>query len=93
LDANHNRIGGTFHPSPSDTSNPPFFFGFEDQVNKIKYIVTDPSPSVFATTLDNFTTEILVAVPEPSTWAMMLLGLASVGFMTYRRRKVAAVAA
>ena len=27
------------------------------------------------------------AVPEPSTWAMMLLGFAGVGFMTYRRRK------
>jgi hypothetical protein len=29
------------------------------------------------------------AVPEPSTWAMMILGFAGVGFMTYRRRKVA----
>ena len=26
-------------------------------------------------------------VPEPSTWAMMILGFASVGYMTYRRRK------
>jgi PEP-CTERM motif-containing protein len=26
------------------------------------------------------------AVPEPATWAMMLLGFASVGFMAYRRR-------
>jgi hypothetical protein len=25
-------------------------------------------------------------VPEPSTWAMMLLGFASVGFMAYRRK-------
>lgn len=28
----------------------------------------------------------IAAVPEPSTWAMMLLGFAGVGFMTYRRR-------
>jgi hypothetical protein len=27
------------------------------------------------------------AVPEPSTWAMMILGFAGVGFMTYRKRK------
>ena len=27
------------------------------------------------------------AVPEPSTWAMMLLGFAGIGFMGYRRRK------
>jgi hypothetical protein len=25
-------------------------------------------------------------VPEPSTWAMMLLGFAGVGFLAYRRR-------
>jgi hypothetical protein len=27
------------------------------------------------------------SVPEPSTWAMMILGFAGVGFMAYRRRK------
>jgi hypothetical protein len=26
------------------------------------------------------------AVPEPSTWAMMVLGFAGVGFMAYRRK-------
>lgn len=32
------------------------------------------------------------AVPEPSTWAMMILGFAGVGFMAYRRkRQVAAL--
>ena len=34
------------------------------------------------------------AVPEPSTWAMMLLGFAGVGFMAYRRKsKLALMAA
>jgi hypothetical protein len=33
------------------------------------------------------------AVPEPSTWAMMVLGFAGIGAMTYRRRKTAALAA
>jgi PEP-CTERM motif len=33
------------------------------------------------------------AVPEPSTWAMMLLGLAGLGFMAYRRKPFAALAA
>jgi hypothetical protein len=28
----------------------------------------------------------VAAVPEPSTWAMMILGFAGIGFMTYRRR-------
>lgn len=38
----------------------------------------------------NFTLEAPVlaapAVPEPSTWAMMILGFLGVGFMAYRRR-------
>jgi len=29
----------------------------------------------------------LHAVPEPSTWAMMILGFAGVGFMAYRRSR------
>ena len=30
------------------------------------------------------------AIPEPSTWAMMLIGFAGIGFMTYRRRNQSA---
>ena len=33
------------------------------------------------------------AVPEPSTWAMMILGFAGVGFMAYRRSRGLALAA
>jgi hypothetical protein len=29
-------------------------------------------------------------VPEPSTWAMMLLGIAGLGFAGYRRARLAA---
>jgi len=28
----------------------------------------------------------IAAVPEPSTWAMMILGFVGVGFLAYRRR-------
>jgi PEP-CTERM motif len=34
--------------------------------------------------LDNIT--VASAIPEPTTWAMMILGFAGVGFMAYRRR-------
>ena len=33
----------------------------------------------------------LHAVPEPSTWAMLILGLAGIGFMAYRRKSPATV--
>ncbi|MDN3274159.1 PEPxxWA-CTERM sorting domain-containing protein [Frankia sp. RB7] len=42
---------------------------------------------------NNYTDEQFVftitAVPEPSTWAMMILGFTGIGFLTYRRRKLA----
>ena len=29
----------------------------------------------------------VATVPEPSTWAMMILGFAGIGFMAYRRSR------
>jgi hypothetical protein len=37
--------------------------------------------------------QAVTAVPEPSTWAMMILGFFGIGAMTYRRRKSAMLAA
>lgn len=37
--------------------------------------------------------EVAEAAPEPSTWAMMILGFVGIGALTYRRRKRALVAA
>jgi hypothetical protein len=42
----------------------------------------------------DFTTPVIGgAVPESSTWAMMLLGFAGVGFMAYRRKRNSVLAA
>jgi hypothetical protein len=35
----------------------------------------------------------VTAVPESSTWAMMILGFVGIGAMTYRRRKSSALSA
>jgi PEP-CTERM motif len=32
-------------------------------------------------------TDVTAAVPEPSTWAMMILGFCGLGFMAYRRKQ------
>jgi PEP-CTERM motif len=37
--------------------------------------------------------EISPSVPEPSTWAMLILGFAGVGFMAYRRKSKPAILA
>jgi len=34
---------------------------------------------------------VAFAVPEPSTWAMMILGFAAVGFVAYRQKSRAAL--
>jgi hypothetical protein len=50
-------------------------------VNTIS-IVADPSGPFTQVVFDNIT----VAVPEPSTWAMMILGFLGVGWIAYRRK-------
>ncbi len=48
---------------------------------------TANSGALFETTSGNTINPVLAGgVPEPSTWAMMFLGFAGVGFMAYRRR-------
>jgi PEP-CTERM motif len=43
--------------------------------------------------LTNVSITLASAVPEPSTWAMMILGFAGVGFMAYRRKPKSALMA
>lgn len=54
------------------------------------FISGDP-PSDFSSAFDNVVISTVDAVPEPSTWAMMILGFAGVGYLTYRRRMAAAL--
>ena len=48
-------------------------------------------------TIDSYTfqfrSDFVESVPEPSTWAMMILGFAAVGFMAYRRKSQPALMA
>jgi hypothetical protein len=37
--------------------------------------------------IGSFSASLAPAVPEPSTWAMMVLGFFGLGFMTYRRKR------
>jgi hypothetical protein len=48
---------------------------------------TDQAPVV------TLVSSITTAVPEPSTWAMMILGFAGIGFMAYRRKSKPALMA
>jgi hypothetical protein len=53
-----------------------------------------PEPDADYLGIDTFSVTTGVgAVPEPSTWAMMILGFVGIGAMAYRRRMTAALAA
>jgi len=42
--------------------------------------------TLFLTDANGDVAQVVVGVPEPSTWAMMILGFLGVGFMAYRKR-------
>jgi hypothetical protein len=58
-----------------------------DVGNEINPLIQESGVVEFATVA------VAGAVPEPSTWAMMILGFAGMGFMAYRKRKGAMLAA
>ncbi|MDR3469801.1 MAG: PEPxxWA-CTERM sorting domain-containing protein [Xanthobacteraceae bacterium] len=47
---------------------------------------TDPAVGTFATTIETLGTGTIAAVPEPSTWAMMILGFLGLGVAAFRRK-------
>ena len=54
---------------------------------KVGFLVNDTDRSKTGDLLSlNFAPNQISAVPEPSTWAMMILGFCGVGFMAYRRK-------
>ena len=60
------------------------YFMFQTGVTKFG---RSPDTSAFYGSMETFKIELAEAVPEPSTWAMMLLGFAGVGFAAYRKRR------
>jgi hypothetical protein len=60
-----------------------FFPGYEVTLNSVS-LSSGGDPVT-----DNLTANV-TAVPEPATWAMMLLGFAGLGFMAYRRKSSSA---
>jgi hypothetical protein len=80
-------LSNGFSTSVSNTAN----INSGPNLEFIGFISTDPFntitlsvPNGQSLVIADFTTAS--AVPEPSTWAMMLLGFAGLGFMAYRRR-------
>jgi len=71
----------------SGDTNRRFFFTFDSPVNQVVFSSTAP-----AFEFDTFAAAIS-AVPEPQTWAMMILGFGMIGFMLRSNRRQSAVTA
>jgi PEP-CTERM motif len=82
--------------TPDDFSNRlPTLFGQQITTRNAAFYTETPNGGHFDEVLA-FNVEginVAGAVPEPSTWAMMLIGLAGLGFMAHRRKQFAPLAA
>jgi hypothetical protein len=100
--ANANGYGYYFLTGPSflDGTGSRFFTAsgldvdFFNQSSNGRYRVnTFGTGGGFTGFVDTSFAPVVAAVPEPSTWAMMILGFAGVGFMAYRRKSRPALVA
>jgi hypothetical protein len=85
-----NTSAGTALQNSENIGFFPFNFGGFDPTVPAIYTIDLAMNSEANSPLGSVEIQVDVgAVPEPSTWAMMLLGFAGVGFMAYRRRNQA----
>lgn len=54
--------------------------------NEFTVFINGADPAFLDRLVIDVTTGNIAAVPEPSTWAMMIVGFAGIGFMAYRRK-------
>ncbi|SHM37477.1 PEPxxWA-CTERM sorting domain-containing protein [Bradyrhizobium lablabi] len=73
----------TYTVQAGDTSSGSIRYQTTDFNGFFELVFADLSPTSLTVTVAESS---LAAVPEPSTWAMMILGFCGLGFMTYRRK-------
>jgi hypothetical protein len=79
--------GDTYFISISNATSTPLF-GVENTDSNASTDYQNLAGAGFVPIGPNaFNLTFTAAVPEPSTWAMMILGFAGVGFMAYRRKQ------
>ena len=82
----------TFNDGSSETLNPALnlnggaeYFGFTDTNTFTSLTISRPEGQVTADAWGIDLVSFNSSVPEPATWAMIILGFAAIGFMAHRR--------
>ena len=81
--ANLTYAGGLVFQTASPSDKDVYFSAYYQGANNPTIFYFAGYPRQYGA-LDSFS---VTAVPEPSTWAMLLLGFAGIGFMAYRRKQ------
>lgn len=68
----------------------PIFGGTQLATTEVDYFPHTGQPSLLTATSTMFLDETVAGVPEPSTWAMMLIGFCGLGFIASRQRPASA---
>jgi hypothetical protein len=79
-------VSGLTTPVPAGPISPAFFT-FLDPFGQIASDLANPNATINDYLLAVEFAPQVAPVPEPSTWAMMILGFFGVGFMAYRRKQ------
>lgn len=85
--------GSTLVPGEVPNSFAGSFFGFTSDVPFSSVLMTAGSQGGVSETYEASPIVFAGAVPEPATWAMIILGFAGVGLLSYRRKRTSALMA
>jgi hypothetical protein len=84
----------TIGPLASNAPWTLFTLTFTDASGQVAFTDFGPPPAFLSDQQGNLLDNVSVSsVPEPSTWAMMILGFCGLGFMAYRRKSKPALMA
>ena len=83
---NENITGVSVNDTSSSTFLPISSLNLVNSNEFTLQIAAGVAPAYLSTLVLDVTTGNVAAVPEPSSWAMMILGFAGIGFMAYRRK-------